>query len=298
MCTSTLINWTEYTPCRQMSEVTCTSGVSDGLVNGDKVSLLIRTWNTDVMQLSEGLLSPVSSNRPHAPLGPTQLRRIHTITDRFSMANTYLIAEERLVVVDPGSELNVDQLQGYLQRFLRRAITDIDLIVLTHVHFGYTTGVEILRHLCNAPVAASSIIRELATGQRDRQICPKLGHVVERVAPRHFDLFPPDYEGQMNLIDLWLDDVEGLPNHPDWRVIASPGHRPEGLCLYNPFTWELLCGDAITIQGGAPVMRRGANRCQLEETLSVLRSLRVYYLYPTHGRGILGRHPLNNVAIE
>src|SRR5260370_10298078 len=154
-----------------------------------------------------GLLSPAASNQLHRPSGPTQLRRVHTITDRFSMANTYLIAEERFVVVDPGSELNVRQLHGYFQRFLRRPITDIDLIVLTHLHFGYTTGVEVLRHLCKAPVAASSVVRQLAA---NHQVCPALGHIVERVLPttsRHFDLFLPDYERQVKLIDLWLDDV-------------------------------------------------------------------------------------------
>jgi hydroxyacylglutathione hydrolase len=247
-------------------------------------------------------LSPVSSNQPQICLGPTQLRRVHTITDRFSMANTYVIAEERFVVVDPGSELNVRQLQSYLQRFLRRAITDIDLIVLTHLHFGYTTGIEILRHLCNAPVAASSVVRQLAAIQGDQQAaCPKLGHMVERVfsgTSRHFDLFPPDYERQMKLIDLWLDDVEGLPGHPDWRVIANPGYTPESLCLYNPFTWELLCGDTVTIQEGTPLIRHGTNHIQLEETLRVLRSLQVHYLYSTHGRSILGLHPLNGLAVE
>ncbi len=225
-------------------------------------------------------MNPASSNqnRPHVLLGPAQLRQVHTITDRFSMANTYLIADERFVVVDPGSELNVRQLQGYLQRFLRRAITDIDLIVLTHLHFGYTTGIEILRHLCKAPVAASSVVQKLAAVQGDQQVCPKLGHMVERVS-RHFDLFPLDYEHQVKLIDLWLDDVEGLPNHPDWRVIASAGYTPESLCLYNPFTWELVCGDTIMIQEGTPLVRRGTDRSQLEETLRVLRSLRVHYLY-------------------
>lgn len=242
-----------------------------------------------------------NQNQPHAPLGPTQLRRVHTITDRFSMANTYVIADEHFVVVDPGSELNVRQLQGYLQCFLQRTITDIDLIVLTHLHFGYSTGLESLRRLCNAPVAASSVVRQLAAIQGEQQVCPKLGHIVERVfsgPSRHFDLFPPDYERQVKLIDLWLDDVEGLPSHPDWRVIASPGHAPECLCLYNPFTWELLCGDIITIQEGTPLIRRVTNRIQFEETLRVLRSLQVYYLYPTHGRSILGMHPLNGVAME
>ncbi len=246
-------------------------------------------------------MSSVSSNQPHLPFGPTQLRRVHTITDRFSIANTYLIAEERFVVVDPGSELNVRLLQSYLERFLQRAVTDIDLIVLTHLHFGYTTGIEILRHLSHAPVAASSVIRHLAAVQADQQISSKLGHMVERVfsgTSYCFNLFPPDYERQMELIDLWLEDVEGLPNHPDWRVIACPGHAPESLCLYNPFTWELLCGDTIAIQQGTPLVRRGANRIQLEEMLGLLRSLPIYYLYPTHGRAILGLHPLNGLAME
>jgi hydroxyacylglutathione hydrolase len=257
--------------------------------------------HTYCARLSEGVLNPASYSQPRAPLGPTQLRRVHTITDRFSMANTYLIADEHLVVVDPGSELNVRQLLDYLQRFLRRAITDINLIVLTHLQFGYTMGIEMLRDQCHAPIAASSMIWQLAALQRDQQACPKLGHMVEKVfsgTSRHFNLFPPDYECQMKLVDLWLDDVEGLPNHPDWRVIACPGHTPESLCLYNPFTWELLCGDAITIQDNTPLVRHGNDRIQLEETLRVLRSLQVHYLYPTHGRAILGLYPLNGVFID
>nr|MBA2678673.1 MBL fold metallo-hydrolase [Ktedonobacteraceae bacterium] len=104
---------------------------------------------------------------------------------------------------------------------------------------------------------------------------------------------------QTKLIDLWLDDVEGLPGHPDWRVIASPGHTPESLCLYNPFSQELLCGDTvITVQWGAPLLRGGTDRRQLEETLRLLRKLRIHYLYPGHGRPILGRRPLHNLNVE
>src|SRR5260370_39184603 len=120
--------------------------------------------------------------------------------------------------------------------------------------------------------------------------------VVRHLLPetlRHLDLFSPPYARQMEMVDIWLEDVASLPDHPDWRVIASPGHTPESLCLYNPFTWELLCGDTITIQEGTPLVRRGTNHRQLEETLRLLRSLRVHYLYPTHGRSILGLRPLH-----
>lgn len=229
-------------------------------------------------------------------------RQVHTITDRFSMANTYLINDERTIVVDPGSELNVRLLHTYLQRFLRRSPTDIDLIVLTHLHPDHTAGVAALRRLCHAPVAASAAVQELAREEQNGQMLPRLTHLAGQALPgalHHLDLFPPAYKQQIRMVDIWLEDVAGLPSHPDWRVIASPGHTPESLCLYNAFTRELLCGDTvITMEGGAPLLRSGARRPQLEETLRVLRSLRIQYLYPGHGRPILSEHPLNNVEVE
>jgi hydroxyacylglutathione hydrolase len=101
------------------------------------------------------------------------------------------------------------------------------------------------------------------------------------------------------MIDLWLEDVAGLPNHLDWRVIASPGHTLESLCLYNPFSYELLCGDTIiTLDGRSTVACVGANRRQLEMTLQTLRSLKIHYLYPGHGRQILSTYTLESVQIE
>jgi glyoxylase-like metal-dependent hydrolase (beta-lactamase superfamily II) len=230
-------------------------------------------------------------------------RLVHTITDRFSMANTYIINAERMIVVDPGNDLNVRQLQRYLSVFLQRPLSHIDLVVLTHLHPDHTAGVEALRRVCSAPVAASAIIKDLVQAEHEsRKSHSSLSQLKGqfRSGPlQHLDLFPPNYIQQMKLIDIWLNDVEGLPGHPDWRVIASPGHTPESLCLYNPFSKELLCGDTvITVQWGAPLLRGGTNRRQLEETLRLLRKLHIHYLYPGHGRPILGLHPLNNLEVE
>jgi hydroxyacylglutathione hydrolase len=229
-----------------------------------------------------------------------QRRCVHTITDRFSMANTYLIIDKRLIVVDPGSDRNVRLLQTYLQRFLHRSLDEIDLIVLTHLHTDHSAGVTALRHLCSAPLAASSVARTLTMGQDHEGLTS--GLLPDKRLPgilQHVDLFLPAYERYIRQIDLWLDDVAGLPDHPDWRVIASPGHTPDSLCLYNPFTRELLCGDTVTtVQGGAPLVRGSTNRRQLVDTLSVLRSLDVSYLYPGHGRPIPGQRPLSNMDVE
>ncbi len=232
-----------------------------------------------------------------------QPRQVHTITDRFSMANTYLLNDTRFVVVDPGSTINVRLLVYYMQAFLRRSPSEIDLIVLTHLHPDHTAGVESLRSFCKAPVAASVAVRHMVQAE-EHESCsiPNITHLATRAIPgvfQHFDLFPPAYTRQAKLIDLWLEDVVELPKHPNWRVIASPGHTPESICLYNPFTSELLCGDTvITISGGTPLLRSGTNRSQIEETLRVLRNLPVRYLYPGHGRAILSHHPLNNAEVE
>lgn len=245
------------------------------------------------------------------PLQPTarQPRRVHTITDRFSMANTYLVNDQRMIIVDPGSALNARLTLDYLQRFLHRVPGDIDLIVLTHLHPDHTAGVESLRQACHAPVAASIVAGQLVQswregGHREGRgivgVTHFVGHMFSQsslpVALHHLDLFAPHYEEQVQMIDIWLEDVAGLPSHPDWRVIASPGHTPESLCLYNPFSYELICGDTlITLEGGMALVRGGTNRQQLQQTVQTLHSLQVHYLYPGHGRPILAEHALAHI---
>lgn len=240
-------------------------------------------------------------------------RHVHNITDRFSMNNTYLIDDGRLIVVDPGSALNVRLTLDYLQRFLHRSPADIDLIVLTHLHPDHTTGVEALRHSCRAPVAASILARYLIQKWHgedlhlDEQRSANVNYLFGLALGQHgrpgilhqLDLFHPNYEHQARMVDLWLEDVSGLPAHPDWRVISSPGRTPESLCLYNPFSYELLCGDTVvTVEGGAALVRGSTNRRHLEATLSTLRALQVYYLYPGHGRPILSSKALANAHVE
>ncbi len=219
-------------------------------------------------------------------------RCVHTITDRFSMTNTYLLEDTRLIVVDPVSALNVRLLSVYLQKFLRRSLTDIDLIVLTDMHQDALSGLEMLRRNCAAPIAASA--NALTSTQTEVKKPQPLYGIAGQVTT-----FSSLSVQQARLVDIWLQDVGGLPQHPEWRVIANTGHTVDSICLYNPFTGELLSGDTvIAVDNGTLLLRRGINRNQLNETLRVLRSLPVHYLYPGHGRQIIGEKPLAHVQIE
>ena len=259
-----------------------------------------------------GALDIATEIKQQQPLVVQQARQVHTITNRFSRANTYLVNDEQCIVIDPGSVLNTQLTLHYLQRFLHRAPSDIDLIVLTHLHPDHTVGVEALRKACKAPVAASIVAQQLVQSWIDgdrQEIWSKpgmshfFGHMLSQHplpgALHHLDLVPPRYEQQVQMVDIWLEDVAGLPNHLNWRVIASPGHTPESLCLYNPFSYELVCGDTVvTLEGGAALVHGSANQRTLEITLQTLHSLNVLYLYPGHGRPILSRHAMANIRID
>lgn len=242
-----------------------------------------------------------------------RVRHVHDVTDRFSMTNTYLIDDGRLIVVDPASVQHTRLTLDYLQRYLQRSPADIDLIVLTHLHPDHTGGVEELRQVCRAPVAASVIAWQLMHKwqgedlQVERAQDIRLDNLLAQalhpgIRPgllHHLDLFSPHYARQVQMVDIWLNDVGYLPNHPDWRVIASPGHTPESLCLYNPFSYELLCGDTVvTTENGSLLVRSGTDRRQLEETLQTLRTLPVHYLYPGHGRPVLAYRALAHTRVE
>lgn len=256
-----------------------------------------------ICSAGEGNLEPASAQQAQMPGAKGSSRQVHTITDRFSMANTYILNDARLIVVDPGSALNVRLLHHYVRKILQRAIDEIDLVVVTHLHPDHTAGIEALRRLCKAPVAASAAVRVMIEAEEhEGKVLPTVSHIAAHVVPgmlHHLDFFPPAYARQARHVDVWLENAVCLPLHPDWQVIASPGHTPESLCLYNAVTRELLCGDTvITVAGGAPLLRSGANRRQLEETLRALRNLNVQYLYPGHGRAILSYHPLDNAEVE
>ena len=220
-----------------------------------------------------------------ASLAPTQHRArswpqprlVHTITDRFSMANTYLICEPRLVVVNPRSSLNVHLLYDYMKNILHRPMSDIDLVVLTFLHSDYTSGLSVIRQLCPAPIAApASLYRQFQYNQASPSAL------------------------QHSSINCWLEDGKLLPDHPDWRISAYPEGILDNLFLYNASTRELICGGSITVFEGNPVLRyeRDMGRRQLEHVLRLAQNFDVSYLYPARGRQLLRASPFAQVHID
>ncbi|WP_052890780.1 MBL fold metallo-hydrolase [Thermogemmatispora carboxidivorans] len=233
-----------------------------------------------------------------------KLRQVHTITDRFGMLNTYLIDDGGLVVVDPRSSLNGQLILYYIERFLQRSPTDIDLIVLTSLETNQSGGIETLRQRCRAPVAALSKTRSRASSTGEPGRGGAGPHSRMPSSFRTSELFSLDAlfvltTPHLRQVSIWLQDVGGLPRHEDWRVIATSGAAHGYFCLYNPFSWELIGGAAIsTTEGGQPILHASSDLRGQQETLRVLRDLQIYYLYPGQGKPLLARNAAAQIRLD
>ncbi len=68
------------------------------------------------------------------------------------------------------------------------------------------------------------------------------------------------------------------------RVIATPGHSPDHICLYEEDSRTLFCGDMV-IQGQTVVIpaSRGGSLARYLESLALVRDLALKRVFPAHG---------------
>ena len=164
--------------------------------------------------------------------------------------NTWLIAEpgsSSVVVIDPGPDD-----EGHLRRVLAAATANdrrVARIVLTHGHSDHSAGAARLAELAGAPVQAAD---------------------------------PARRAGSEGLADGDVITAAGC----ELRVVASPGHSADSVCLLLPADNAMFTGDTV-LGRGTTVIATDGNLGDYLRTLGQLRDLaeatQVGLLLPGHG---------------
>ena len=164
--------------------------------------------------------------------------------------NTWLIAEpgsSSVVVIDPGPDD-----EGHLRRVLAAATANdrrVARIVLTHGHSDHSAGAARLAELAGAPVQAAD---------------------------------PARRAGSEGLADGDVITAAGC----ELRVVASPGHSADSVCLLLPADNAMFTGDTV-LGRGTTVIATDGNLGDYLRTLGQLRGLaeatQVGLLLPGHG---------------
>ncbi len=164
--------------------------------------------------------------------------------------NTWLVAEPgspSVVVIDPGPDD-----EGHLRRVLAEAVAGdrrVARILLTHGHLDHSAGAARLAELTGAPVRAADPARLL---------------------------------GPEGLADGDVVTAAGC----ELRVVATPGHSADSVCLLLAADDALFTGDTV-LGRGTTVIAEGGHLGDYLRTLEQLRDLteasEVGLLLPGHG---------------
>jgi glyoxylase-like metal-dependent hydrolase (beta-lactamase superfamily II) len=177
--------------------------------------------------------------------------------------NTWLIAEPGsavALVVDPGPDDEVHL--GRVRDLAAAAGQRISRILLTHGHLDHSAGAARLADLTGAPVLAADPALRRGPGERGSPGKNNTG------------------DGGLGPGDVFTEAGCEL------RVVASPGHTADSVCLLLPADGALLTGDTV-LGRGTTVIAEDGNLADYLATLDRLRALsgeqQLGMLLPGHG---------------
>ncbi len=175
--------------------------------------------------------------------------------------NCYIVGGEELVVIDPASPYEEEQLKlDKLITSLKAEGRHVREIIITHLHADHVGGVQHLAATFGLPVAAHRLTAEALSGQLR----------VERL--------------------IEDEEVITLGGAPGWRLRAlwTPGHARGHLCFYEERTGTLITGDLIAGIGTIVIVPPEGNLLDYLASLRRLLALpRLTALFPAHGPALI-----------
>ncbi len=205
------------------------------------------------------------------------LKGIHSL-DTYS--NTFLLADNRLILIDTSSELDAKKL---LASFEKAKIKPKDLtsIVITHVHPDHVSGLaRVKREAAGAKVVSSKIEAEYISKKRTYDGPP--GAQYQRQPPTP--------------VDVALEDGQ---THDGLKVLFTPGHTRGSISLLDDARSLLIAGDAASNERGLGPMddQYNVDPRLHRESIKKLANFRFDNAVFGHGQPIIGGASSQFVAL-
>ncbi len=166
--------------------------------------------------------------------------------------NTIYIAEYDfgLLLLDGGSSSDYRALKNFIQGELKRNLSDIKLVIVSHIHPDHSGAAAILKRELNIPILAHGDINLWYAGFPGF-LQHRFDHYMARFTAKRHAL-----EGNRFIFPRKLDfDYESkhgtpIPFFEDWVTFHTPGHTDHHIVLYNTDEKMLYCGDSIVRLNG------------------------------------------------
>ncbi|GIW13856.1 MAG: MBL fold metallo-hydrolase [Tepidiforma sp.] len=163
---------------------------------------------------------------------------------RTRASRSYLIAEDRITVIDTGAPGSGERILETV-RELGRSPDDIADIVITHSHLDHVGGLPELQRW--VPARTGIHLAEAHHIESDDPLPNPFTHpLLARISEPYLQWVDP---GRAR-IDVYLRDGDEFPVLGGMRIVHAPGHTPGSIALYFPQRGALIVGDAMQYRFG------------------------------------------------
>ena len=248
-----------------------------------------------------------------APGGPAQALHycragveLAAIPGRYSV--TYAILQDRqALLVDVGSRSDLDRIRFVLEHL---QVQRVRFVMPTHLHFDHAMGVEAAADAFDAPVLLGSESRRRVLHGEPVPWPARWGPVlaVPGWVMQGMPTFPTsDWRHGLGFGFPWsrnrfraplgppLENDAAVPGFEGWRVIDTPGHSPDSICLHHAGAGVLIAGDCVRNYRGGEwnglMNDPEAYRCTRRDLLE----LDPRAIGPGHGAMLFGKNVLSGL---
>lgn len=163
----------------------------------------------------------------------------------------YLVAYPHgILLLDGACRADVPVICDFIENKLNRPISDLKLVVCTHMHPDHAGAAAKLKQLTGCTIASGvanthwyagidGILMYLTDMALARWVAGRKGKKTENLwYPRK--LVP----------DIFLQDGQSLPGFEDWQVISTRGHTDRDISLFHRATNKIYVADLVVIVKG------------------------------------------------
>lgn len=193
---------------------------------------------------------------------------------------------DKLLLLDGCCRADIPTITQFVEQQLNRSMSDLKLVVVTHMHPDHAGAAHKLRKITGCKIASSEKTTQWYAGFQGwliHRVDILLAYYVASAMKKPKRWL---YYSRKLKPDYVLSDAQTLPGFDDWQALFTPGHTSGDVSLFHQETQQVYVADVILkIKGKllAPFPIFHPNK--YKASLTRIQQLRAKTYYSAHGAG-------------